>query len=481
MLVGGDLGFLSSLVVAAFVAVFGPVLGFVVRRKWRRSVARREEIKRLLVLASEEAARVELQAAEEYGYGYGYRYESLKEEDEVFVETPASSAPPPTISTSYSGSRQLQYQCAVCSSPTSTRCSQCKAVRYCSGKCQILHWRQGHRNECRPVSNLDHLNDVEAKSHLKTYKQESDGSHLKSTEVEGRRSSESGDASPEEAALLRSKYFATSDGKHDTVGQSLTDSKCLNLNSSFVLHSSSCEHLDLSTSSGSSVDHSASDSNDSDASDSHRSAVIDTVKIQTNHSKVERFKPSYTEQPQLVQTADYDSTSGKYTHTKPSIHGDTQSKYWTSSTSSGTDDSSESSLTAPSTPSSGFWEGPVPYTRSRIGSLDSNADPPSKNACDIKISDSQSTSCRPPEIARPLIPEAGEQGSNSKKNLENPTPIMVEVLKPVNRAESRFEIKDQKESSRSSASRSVTSDQLDVHGSRDKCALTSEEGMISKM
>ncbi|KAH0681635.1 hypothetical protein KY284_022720 [Solanum tuberosum] len=479
MLVGGDLGFLSSLVVAAFVAVFGPVLGFVVRRKWRRSVARREEIKRLLVLASEEAARVELQAADEYGYGYGYRYESLKEEDEVFVETPASSAPPPTISTSYSGSRQLQYQCAVCSSPTSTRCSQCKAVRYCSGKCQILHWRQGHKDECRPVSNLDHLNDVEAKSHLKTYKQESDGSHLKSTEVEGRRSLESSDASPEEAALLRSKYFATSDGKHDTVGQSLTDSKCLNLNSSFVLHSSSCEHLDLSTSSGSSVDHSASDSNDSDASDSHRSAVIDTVKIQTNHSKVERFKPSYTEQPQLVQTADNDSTSGKYTHTKPSIHGDAQSKYWTSSTSSGTDDSSESSLTAPSTPSSGFWEGPVPYTRSRIGSLDSIADPPSKNGCDIKISDSQSTSCRPPEIARPLIPEAGEQGSNSKKNLENPTPIMVEVLKPVNRAESRFEIKDQKESSRSSASRSVTSDQLDVHGSRDKCTLTSDEGRYS--
>ncbi|KAG5606196.1 hypothetical protein H5410_027688 [Solanum commersonii] len=104
MLVGGDLGFLSSLVVVVFVVVFGPVLGFVVRRKWRSSVARREEIKRLLVLASEKAARVELQAAEEYGSDYGYRYESLKEDDEVFVETPASSAAPPTISTSYSGS-----------------------------------------------------------------------------------------------------------------------------------------------------------------------------------------------------------------------------------------------------------------------------------------------------------------------------------------------------------------------------------------
>ncbi|KAH0665712.1 hypothetical protein KY285_026918 [Solanum tuberosum] len=30
MLVGGDLGFLSSLVVAAFMAVFGPVSGFMV-------------------------------------------------------------------------------------------------------------------------------------------------------------------------------------------------------------------------------------------------------------------------------------------------------------------------------------------------------------------------------------------------------------------------------------------------------------------
>ncbi|MCD7460699.1 ubiquitin-specific protease [Datura stramonium] len=483
MLVGGDLGFLSSLVVAAFVAVFGPVLGFVVRRKWRRSVARREEIKRLLVLASEEAARVELQAAEEYGYGYGYSYNSLKEDD-VFVETQASSPPSPsasssstTTSTSYSGTRQLQYQCAVCSSPTSTRCSQCKAVRYCSGKCQILHWRQGHKDECRPVSNLDSRNDVEAKSHLKTYKQEPNGSHLKSTEVEGRHSSESRDASSEGAALLRSKHTATSDGKHGTVGQSLTETKSPNLNSTFVLRSSSCEHLDLSTS-GSSVDHSASDSNDSDASDSHRSAVIDTVDIQTNHSKVDRFNPSYEEQPQLVRTADNDSMSGKYKHTEPSIQGNARSKYWTS-TSSIIDDLSESSLTEPSTSSSGFWEGPVPCTKSRIGSLDSIADSPSRNACDIKISDPQSTSCRPPEVARPLISGVGEQGSKSKKNPENPSPITVEVRKPVNRAESRFEVKDETESRRSSAPRSVTSDQFDVHNSPDKCTLTSEEGRYS--
>lgn len=43
-----------------------------------------------------------------------------------------------------------KMQCAVCFSPTNTRCSRCKAVRYCSGRCQILHWRQGHKEECHP-------------------------------------------------------------------------------------------------------------------------------------------------------------------------------------------------------------------------------------------------------------------------------------------------------------------------------------------
>ncbi|XP_059282920.1 ubiquitin carboxyl-terminal hydrolase 15 isoform X2 [Lycium ferocissimum] len=45
------------------------------------------------------------------------------------------------------------HQCARCHSPATTRCSQCKSVRYCSGKCQILHWRQVHKLECLPLGN----------------------------------------------------------------------------------------------------------------------------------------------------------------------------------------------------------------------------------------------------------------------------------------------------------------------------------------
>ncbi|XP_043709597.1 ubiquitin carboxyl-terminal hydrolase 17-like isoform X2 [Telopea speciosissima] len=103
MLVRGDLRFSDLILVFFFFFVF-PVLGlgFFVRRKWRLAVARREDIMRRAVLASEEAVRAELEAAAEFG-----------------VAVSVSVARP--------------FQCAVCYCPTTTRCSRCKAVRYCSG------------------------------------------------------------------------------------------------------------------------------------------------------------------------------------------------------------------------------------------------------------------------------------------------------------------------------------------------------------
>ncbi|GMH31372.1 hypothetical protein Nepgr_033215 [Nepenthes gracilis] len=119
MLAVGDLGFRVAAVV--FFVVF-PAIGFIVHRKWRLAVARREEIKRLLALASEEAARAEVEATINYGVA------------------PVSSH---------------IHHCAVCFNPTTTRCARCKVVRYCSGKCQILHWRQGHKDDCSPpLANL---------------------------------------------------------------------------------------------------------------------------------------------------------------------------------------------------------------------------------------------------------------------------------------------------------------------------------------
>ncbi|CAL0307806.1 unnamed protein product [Lupinus luteus] len=120
-----DLGF-WSLVFTSLVCVVVLVIGFVVRRKWRRSVARAEEVKRLLNFAKEEAARVENEASYQYGA--------------VFVAK--------------------NNECAVCLRPTTTRCSRCKAVHYCSGKCQILHWRGGHKEECHPPSITSKTDDL---------------------------------------------------------------------------------------------------------------------------------------------------------------------------------------------------------------------------------------------------------------------------------------------------------------------------------
>ncbi|CAI9777656.1 unnamed protein product [Fraxinus pennsylvanica] len=100
----------------------------VVRQNWKNATATREEILRPGTTASEEEAGIaEIIAVEEYN---------------------SSPLPPPLP-------LEKRYHCAVCLCPTTTRCSRCKAVRYCSSNCQIIHWRQGHKDECRPATKLD--------------------------------------------------------------------------------------------------------------------------------------------------------------------------------------------------------------------------------------------------------------------------------------------------------------------------------------
>lgn len=96
MLLVLDLGLTSLVLVISFLVL--PLIGFVVvRRKWRLAALRREEIRRLLIHASEEAARVEREASVEFS----------------FV---------PVVTNS--------FYCPVCFCPALTRCSRCKAVRY---------------------------------------------------------------------------------------------------------------------------------------------------------------------------------------------------------------------------------------------------------------------------------------------------------------------------------------------------------------
>ncbi|KAK9070289.1 hypothetical protein SSX86_010689 [Deinandra increscens subsp. villosa] len=152
MLVRRYLG-LPNPVVLVVVFVIIPAIGFIIRRKWRQAAERSEEIRRLLFFASEEAARAEIEATE--GYFYTANTSSsvpvpVPTPDSAWIPAPDSTWEPPTASVPVAPPLKPVYQCAVCFSPTTTRCAKCKAVRYCSGRCQIVHWRQGHKDECVP-------------------------------------------------------------------------------------------------------------------------------------------------------------------------------------------------------------------------------------------------------------------------------------------------------------------------------------------
>lgn len=133
MLLKSDL-VLPNSVVLVLVFVLFPAIGFVVRRKWRHAVARREEIKRLLVFASEEAARAEIEATEGYLYT-GNVSSSVSSPDSSWIPVSDSGwvpIQPAVASVTVAPAVNLKplYKCAVCFSPSSTRCAKCKAARY---------------------------------------------------------------------------------------------------------------------------------------------------------------------------------------------------------------------------------------------------------------------------------------------------------------------------------------------------------------
>ncbi|XP_031258966.1 ubiquitin carboxyl-terminal hydrolase 17-like [Pistacia vera] len=147
MLVPGILGFHGILVVCLL------VFGVVIRQKWRDSAVRKVEVTNLLNAVAEESLMVEFEAANQYN------------------------------------SMPRFYQCAVCFLPTTTRCSRCKAVRYCSGKCQIIHWRQGHKDACCPLISTMPLRE-EGSIVGVTASQKQLGSYSNDSEIEGNVSSE---------------------------------------------------------------------------------------------------------------------------------------------------------------------------------------------------------------------------------------------------------------------------------------------------
>ncbi|XVE95199.1 hypothetical protein REPUB_Repub02eG0075800 [Reevesia pubescens] len=326
MLLAGDLGFSSLVLVVSLVL---PLIAFFIRRKWRLSVARQAEIKRLLILASEEAARAELEAT----LGYG------------------------TVSVSWN-----YQQCAVCYCPTTTRCSRCKSVRYCSAKCQIIHWRQGHKEECHPHAIATHQNhDEESDSGQKVIEQDQYGDgyeieekqHAKPT---GTFSTESplSNSTMEPALSSSSSSSAVLLGEDGDVKVEFhadgegTNSASESSSASFSGFSSSV------TGSESSDDVSVCESINSNEPDkldgsSPADANLDTFWTASDVNNLDQTNPSSPKFARLVDSVDKFSKLNKSDLMKPDQCGESQCRATSSS------GKCEGSIAEGTTSSSGFW------------------------------------------------------------------------------------------------------------------------------
>ncbi|OMO50719.1 Peptidase C19, ubiquitin carboxyl-terminal hydrolase 2, partial [Corchorus capsularis] len=321
MLLAGDLGFSSLVLVVSLVV---PLIGLYIRRKWRLSVARQAEIKRLLILASEEAARAELEAS----LGYG------------------------TVSVS-----QNYHQCAVCYCPTTTRCARCKAVRYCSAKCQIIHWRQGHKEECYPPTHTTNQSHDEGSD--SSQQQVEHGQSGDRYEIDEKQHAMPTEASSMMEAALSTPTSASISHEKDEDIKVLYHADGDGTNS--VSESSSASFSGFSSAAGSdsSDDVSVCESISSSEPDkldtsSTADANLDMFWSTSGANDVDQTNPSSPKFARLVDSVDKFSKLNDSNQTKPDQSGRSPCKT-NSSSGLGISGLSEGSTAEHCTLSSGFW------------------------------------------------------------------------------------------------------------------------------
>ncbi|XP_063947392.1 ubiquitin carboxyl-terminal hydrolase 19 isoform X5 [Daucus carota subsp. sativus] len=371
MLGRGDLGF-----VAVVAAVFA-VIGIVIRRKWRTAAARRREVERLLVFAAEEAERAELEASVQYGAAVA-KEESVSEK---LVD---------------------RSECALCFSVATKFCSRCKAVRYCSGKCQIIHWRQGHKQECRPYSIVKKGNE-EKFSCQKEFNQEEPRNYGDSYELDKSQYAKQVETSPGtytdvgRSDLLHSKDDIEGEGLTVDAGSNLSEG------SSEPTCTSSKASLDASV-------------YDSDGLTRIQSAIDVLLKSESACVDMDRNRSPFAE-----TSSNLKKSSIKSVQYKPdSSDGDSHS--FSSSTSGWSVDGSSDSLSEPYTPSSGFWEGNINSRRSRNGAnYDGTQSILSDFGGDVMLSPVSSMRYSA-DMAKSLTRGMPQQGFNSNTMISNGGP-----------------------------------------------------------
>ncbi|PWZ14490.1 Ubiquitin carboxyl-terminal hydrolase 17 [Zea mays] len=146
--------------VALVAALALVALGALATRWLQRMEARNEEVRRLALLAAAEEETIAREEAYYYGqYGGFVRSSDLPEAPSLWAAQEVPPAPKEVMAeaaaaaatTTVASPTAGKGVCAMCSKPTTLRCKRCKSVKYCTLKCQIDHWRNGHKDQCHPL------------------------------------------------------------------------------------------------------------------------------------------------------------------------------------------------------------------------------------------------------------------------------------------------------------------------------------------
>ncbi|KAF8080668.1 hypothetical protein N665_0929s0021 [Sinapis alba] len=134
-----------------------PVVAYILLGKWSDISEKRGRTNFLTQMAAEEALRDETEVNASRGVRFETRAPRTRTRNvpaasgSVTAEFVAEQRPDSVAATCGVPANHDGHVCARCFNPAKTRCSRCKSIRYCSGKCQIVHWRLAHKDECIPV------------------------------------------------------------------------------------------------------------------------------------------------------------------------------------------------------------------------------------------------------------------------------------------------------------------------------------------
>ncbi|KAL0366371.1 UNVERIFIED_CONTAM: Ubiquitin carboxyl-terminal hydrolase 16 [Sesamum radiatum] len=252
------------------------------------------------------------------------------------------------------GRSPSQHQCEVCFSPTTTRCKQCKAVRYCSRKCQTIHWLQGHKEECHSFTTYQNI-DKGVHSYSKEFKQDAIQSSQNYIGIEGTHTTEAVESSSGEQ-IFSSPILNLPSKNNETEKETSQVWKRTDINGKALVNSLPDECSSSTSSSDMSV---ASDSN---LKDSNRSEG------QSTFTNVEPMKPLLSEQPRMTNPK-HGTDVSSFSNQLKSGNIQTDEKSELSTSSGRTAAGSQHSLPEMSA-SSDFWGGTVEPIRSKTDGLD---------------------------------------------------------------------------------------------------------------